>query len=42
VAAVLPHSEEMMTLASRELFVVRYPEHPITAVLRGVAELLRA
>jgi MinD-like ATPase involved in chromosome partitioning or flagellar assembly len=30
VAAVLPHSDEMMALASTGIFVLRYPDHPIT------------
>jgi septum site-determining protein MinD len=34
VGAVLPYSEEMSALASQELFVLRYPEHPITTALR--------
>jgi MinD-like ATPase involved in chromosome partitioning or flagellar assembly len=42
VAAVLPHSDEMMTLASGGIFVIRYPEHPITAALRQVARQLVA
>jgi MinD-like ATPase involved in chromosome partitioning or flagellar assembly len=37
VAGVLPHSDEMMALASAGVFVVRYPEHPITAVLQQIA-----
>ncbi len=40
VAAVLPHSEEMMTLASSGIFVQRYPDHPISAALTHVAETL--
>jgi MinD-like ATPase involved in chromosome partitioning or flagellar assembly len=40
VAAVLPHSDEMMTLASGGIFALRYPDHPITASLRHVAERL--
>jgi MinD-like ATPase involved in chromosome partitioning or flagellar assembly len=40
VAAVLPHSDEMMALASAGVFVTRYPEHPITAALKKVAERL--
>lgn len=40
VAAVLPHSDEMMTLASNGVFVVRYPDHPITNKLRKVARSL--
>jgi len=42
VAAVLPHSEELMGLASGELFVVRYPDHSITRELRGLAARLLA
>jgi MinD-like ATPase involved in chromosome partitioning or flagellar assembly len=40
VAAVLPHSDEMMALASTGLFVLRYPHHPITVALRQVASTL--
>ncbi len=40
VAAVLPHSDEMMTLASAGVFVTRYPEHSITAMLKQVATQL--
>lgn len=42
VVAVLPHSDEMMTLASRGVFVLAYPQHPITCQLREVAAKLRA
>jgi MinD-like ATPase involved in chromosome partitioning or flagellar assembly len=40
VVAVLPHSEELMALASAGLFVVRYPDHQVTLDLKGVAEKL--
>ena len=41
VAAVLPHSDEMMVLASAGIFVLRYPDHPITATLKqAVAKLM--
>lgn len=40
VAAVLPHSDEIMTLASAGIFVLRYPDHPITAALKQVAAKL--
>jgi len=40
VAAVLPHSEELMALASADVFVTRYPDHPITETLRQVAARL--
>lgn len=42
VAAVLPHSEEMMNLASAGIFVVRYPDHPLTALYRRIAERITA
>ena len=42
VVAVLPHSDEMMVLASAGVFVTRYPDHPITAALKQVAERLVA
>lgn len=40
VAAVLPHSEEMMALASSGIFALKYPEHPITKSLEQLAERL--
>jgi len=40
VAAVLPHSDEMMVLASAGIFVQQYPDHPVTVSLRQAAELL--
>jgi MinD-like ATPase involved in chromosome partitioning or flagellar assembly len=40
VAAVLPHSDEMMALGSNGIFVLRHPDHPITAALRQVARTL--
>lgn len=42
VAAVLPHSDEMMTLASTGIFVLRYPDHPLTALYKEVAAKLVA
>jgi septum site-determining protein MinD len=42
VAAVLPHSDEMMELASAGIFVLRYPDHPITTALKQVATKLVA
>ncbi len=38
VAGVVPHSEEMMILASAGLFVLHYPDHPITSTLRQIAD----
>jgi MinD-like ATPase involved in chromosome partitioning or flagellar assembly len=40
VAAVLPHSDEMMALASAGIFSVRNPDHAMTNDLRRVAGLL--
>ncbi len=42
VAAALPHSYEMMALASSGIFALRYPDHAITAALREVAAKLTA
>jgi MinD-like ATPase involved in chromosome partitioning or flagellar assembly len=42
VAAVLPHSDELMTLASAGVFVTLYPDHPVTALYRQVARSLTA
>ncbi len=42
VAAVLPHSDEMMTLASAGIFVARYPEHPMTALYKQIAAQVAA
>ena len=37
VVAVLPHSDEMMTLASAGIFVAKFPDNPMTALYRQVA-----
>lgn len=37
VAAVIPHSDEMMTLASRGIFATHFPDHPITQLFKEVA-----
>ena len=42
VAAVLPHSDELMALASSGLFVLKYPEHAVTAELKRLAARLMA
>ncbi len=42
VAAVLPHSDEMMALASSGIFVLRYPNHQITQLYKEVAAKLIA
>jgi MinD-like ATPase involved in chromosome partitioning or flagellar assembly len=40
VAAVLPHSDELMALASEGVFVVKFPDHEITQKYKAVAERL--
>lgn len=42
VAGVIPHSEEMMGLASHHIFAVRYANHPIVTELKQVAKALRS
>ena len=37
VAAVLPHSDDLMRLASAGIFSLRFPAHPITALYERVA-----
>jgi MinD-like ATPase involved in chromosome partitioning or flagellar assembly len=37
VAAVIPHADEIMALASEGIFALRYPDHPIAETLRGIA-----
>lgn len=40
VAAVLPHSDDLMALASAGIFSLRYPDHPLTTLYRQVAARL--
>jgi MinD-like ATPase involved in chromosome partitioning or flagellar assembly len=40
VAAVLPHDDTMMTLASGGIFALRFADHPFTALLHEVADAL--
>jgi MinD-like ATPase involved in chromosome partitioning or flagellar assembly len=40
VAAVLPHADEMMALASNGIFVIHHPTHPITAALGHLVKTL--
>lgn len=41
VGAVLPHSDEMMTLASSGIFSIRFPDHPITKGLKSLVDQVR-
>ncbi len=38
VVAVLPHSDEMLSLSSAKLFVREFPDHPLTALFEKVAD----
>jgi MinD-like ATPase involved in chromosome partitioning or flagellar assembly len=38
VAGVLNHEEQMMTLASSGIFVIRYPDHPLSRELRAIVQ----
>lgn len=42
VAAMLPHSDELMALASEGVFSVRHPDHPIAIAVASVAARLQA
>jgi septum site-determining protein MinD len=40
VAAVFPHTDQMMTLASAGIFSLLYPEHPLTALYQQTCDQL--
>ncbi len=42
VAGVLPHSDELMALASDDLFAKRFPNHPITSLYQQIANRFMA
>jgi septum site-determining protein MinD len=42
VAVVLPHSDDLMTLASSGIFSIRFPDHPVTALYKKLADRLLA
>jgi len=42
VAAALPHSDEMMALASAGVFALRYPDHEVSQLYQQVADRLMA
>lgn len=42
VAAILPHSDEMMVLGGKGVFSLSYPDHPVTIKLKQVAAHLMA
>jgi len=37
VAAVIPHSDDLMVLASSSIFSSRYPDHPVTKLYKKLA-----
>ena len=41
VGAVLPHSDEMMALASSGIFSIHYPDHVVTQGLRSLVEQIK-
>lgn len=42
VAAVLPHSNDMLALAGQSLMVLEHPDHPISRLLKQIAGRLAA
>ncbi len=40
VAAVIPHSDEMMVLASSGIFALNYPDHRVTNILKSALPIL--
>jgi len=41
VAAVIPHSDELMTLASAGVFIMRHPKLPLSRIYRALGEVVR-
>jgi septum site-determining protein MinD len=42
VAVVVPHTDELMTLASSGIFALRYPDHPVTKLYKQMADRVMA
>jgi MinD-like ATPase involved in chromosome partitioning or flagellar assembly len=42
VGAVLPHSDEMMSLASSGIFSIHFPDNPVTKGLRSLVDQLKS
>jgi MinD-like ATPase involved in chromosome partitioning or flagellar assembly len=40
VGVVIPHTDELMTLASSGIFAYRYPDHPVSKLYRDMAMLV--
>ena len=41
VASVIPHSDEMMSLASSGIFSLRYPDNPVTKEYQSLMEMIK-
>ncbi len=42
VAVVIPHTDELMNLASAGIFAMRYPDHPLTKLYKQLADRISA
>ncbi len=42
VAGIIPHSDDIMNLASEGIFTMRYPDHPVAAIYKEIANKLIA
>jgi septum site-determining protein MinD len=42
VGVVIPHTDELMTLASSGIFSMRYPDHPVTKLYKKLADRVMA
>jgi len=42
VAVVIPHTDELMTLASSGIFSMRYPDHAVTKLYKQLANRIMA
>jgi len=42
VASVIPHSDEMMVLASSGIFSMRYPDNPVTHEYKSIVKMIEA
>jgi MinD-like ATPase involved in chromosome partitioning or flagellar assembly len=42
VGGIIPHSDDLMNLASEGIFTMRYPDHPVSAIYREIAARLTA
>ncbi|MCA9998025.1 MAG: MinD/ParA family protein [Anaerolineales bacterium] len=40
VAAIIPHSDDLMGLASQGIFAIQHPQHPITALYQQIVDLI--